>query len=111
MVSPEEVEFRAEDAFVLDIRPACSFEEEHIDESHNLPIYDQIKGDNFIGYDVSAVEPPEYEEITVVCFSGSTAAIAAERLCEHGFDAKRMVDGINVWQAATTGTVQTAQTA
>jgi rhodanese-related sulfurtransferase len=110
-ISPEEVKSRTEDVFILDIRPAYSFEEEHIDGSHNLPIYDQLKGENFIGLDVSAADLPEDKEIAVVCFSGSTAAIAAERLREHGFDAKRMIGGVNGWQDATTGTVQTAQTA
>lgn len=111
MISLEEVKSRADDVFVLDIRPAYSFKEEHIDGSHNLPIYDQLKDENFIGLDVSTAELPDDQEITVVCFSGSTAAIAAERLREHGFDAKRMIGGISGWQAATTGTIQTAQTA
>jgi rhodanese-related sulfurtransferase len=109
-ISPEEVKSRADEVFVLDIRPAYSFEEEHIDGSHNLPIYDQLKGENFIGLVVSAADLLKSKEIAVVCFSGSTAATAAARLREHGFDAKRMIGGINGWHAATTGT-QSAPTA
>lgn len=110
MITPEEVESR-NDVFVLDIRPAYSFEEEHVDGSHNLPIYDQLKGGNFIGLDVSTGDLPKDKEIAVICFSGSTAGIAAERLRDHGFDAKRLVGGIAGWEAGTAGTVQTAQTA
>nr|WP_305882744.1 rhodanese-like domain-containing protein [Haloplanus ruber] len=110
IISPEEVKSRPDDVFILDIRPAYSFEEEHIDGSYNLPVYDQLKGKNFIGLDVSAVELPDDQEIAVVCFSGSNAAIAASRLREHGFNAKRMIGGINGWQSETTGTIQTAQT-
>lgn len=109
VVQPETVRERAgEDLYVLDIRPSYSYEEEHIAGSHSLPIYDQLKGENFIGLDVSTEELPEDEEIAVVCFSGSTAAVAAERLREHGFDAKAMRGGINGWDAPTAGTVATA---
>lgn len=111
-IQPEEVDARAdEDLYVLDIRPTYSFEENHIEGSHSLPIYDQLKGQNFIGLDVSAEQFPEEQEIAVVCFSGSRASLAAERLRELGFDAKPMAGGINGWYAATTGTVSTGQTA
>ncbi|WP_430503547.1 rhodanese-like domain-containing protein [Haloparvum sp. PAK95] len=108
IITPAEVESR-NDVFVLDVRPAYSFEEEHIVGSHNLPIYDQLKGKNFIGLDASTAELPKDEEIAVVCFSGSTAGIAAERLRDQGFDAKRLVGGIAGWEAGTAGTVQAAQ--
>lgn len=94
-----------DDLYVLDVRPTYSYEESHIEGSHSLPIYDQLKGGNFIGLDVSAPELPENEEIAVVCFSGSAAAVAAERLRELGFDAKPMRGGIDAWDAATVGTV------
>jgi rhodanese-related sulfurtransferase len=110
-IAPEEVESRTDELFVLDIRPAYSFEEEHIEGSRNLPIYDQLQGKNFIGLDVSTSEIPEDEEIVVVCFSGSTAAIAAERLREHGFDAKQMVGGIAGWQPTTVGATKTGLSA
>lgn len=98
------------DVFVLDIRPAYSFEEKHIDGSYNLPIYDQLKGRNFIGLDASTADLPKDEEIEVVCYSGSTAGIAAERLRDLGFNAKRLIGGIAGWEAGTAGTVQAAQT-
>lgn len=100
-----------EDLYVLDIRPLYSFEENHIDGSHSHPIYDQLKGENFIGLDVSAEELPKDTEIAVVCFSGSTAAVAAERLRELGFDAKTMVGGISSWQAATAESVSAGHAA
>lgn len=109
IIAPDDVESR-NDIFVLDVRPAYSYEEEHIDGSHNLPIYDQLKGRNFIGLDASTEDLPADKEIAVVCFSGSTAGVAAERLRDLGFDAKRLVGGIAGWEASTAGTVQAAQT-
>jgi rhodanese-related sulfurtransferase len=109
VIEPSTVRDRAgDDLFVLDIRPSYSYEEEHIEGSHSLPIYDQLKGENFIGLDASLSELPDDEEIAVVCFSGSTAGVAAERLREHGFDAKAMRGGIDGWDAQTTGTVALA---
>jgi rhodanese-related sulfurtransferase len=109
VIEPSTVRARADDnLYVLDIRPSYSYEEEHIEGSHGLPIYDQLKGENFIGLDVSVSDLPDDEEIAVVCFSGATAAVAAERLREHGFDAKAMRGGITDWDARTVGTVALA---
>lgn len=108
VVTPETVRARDDDLYVLDIRPTYSYEEAHIEGSHSLPVYDQLKGGNFIGLDVSASKLPSDAEIAVVCFSGSTAAVAAQRLREHGFDAKAMRGGINNWEAPTAGTVASA---
>jgi rhodanese-related sulfurtransferase len=77
-IAPEEVEPHTDELFVLDIRPAYSFKEAPIEGNHNLPIYDQLEGENSIGLDASTSEIPDDEEIVVVCFSGPTAAIAAE---------------------------------
>lgn len=109
VIRPEPVRERAgDDLYVLDIRPTYSYEESHIDGSHSLPVYDQLKGENFIGLEASSGELPDEREIAVVCFSGSTADIAAERLRELGFDAKAMRGGIDNWDAETAGTVATA---
>ena len=108
VIDAETVRERGDELYVLDIRPTYSYEEAHIPGSHSLPVYDQLKGENFIGLEVSAAELPDDREIAVVCFSGSTAAVAAERLRELGFDAKAMRGGINNWDASTTGTAATA---
>lgn len=107
-ISPVEVESRLDEVFVVDVRPAYSYEEEHIPGSHNLPIYDQLSGENFIGLDASIDELPEGQEIAIVCFSGSKAELAADYLRKRGYDAKRMVGGIGGWPYATTGTVASA---
>ena len=108
VIDAETVRERGDELYVLDIRPTYSYEESHIEGSHSLPVYDQLKGENFIGLEVSAADLPEDQEIAVVCFSGSTADVAAERLRELGFDAKAMRGGIDNWDAPTTGTVATA---
>lgn len=108
-ISAEEVESRLDDVFVVDIRPTYSYEEEHIVGSHNLPIYDQLSGGNFIGLDASLNEIPKEQEIVIVCFSGSKAELAATHLRKRGYDAKRMVGGIGGWPYATTGTVASTE--
>jgi len=109
-IAAEEVEERTEDVFVLDVRPTYSYREEHIAGSHNLPIYDQLAGDNFIGLDASLDDLPTDREITVVCFSGSKASKAAAYLRDHGYDAAALAGGITGWTGATTGSVQSTET-
>ncbi|QLC35506.1 rhodanese-like domain-containing protein (plasmid) [Halarchaeum sp. CBA1220] len=108
-ITSSEVWEQASETFVLDVRPSYSYHETHIPGSHNLPIYDQLSGENFIGLDASLTELPEDREIAVVCFSGSKAALAASRLREHGYDAKRMVGGMNGWSYVTTSTTSPSE--
>ncbi|WP_254762870.1 MBL fold metallo-hydrolase [Natrinema marinum] len=100
--SPAEVARRIEeddaaDLFVLDVRNEDAYEEWQIDDSTNIPIYDEL-----LEYDYSSLEEhldelPEDTEIAVVCVAGITSARAAAFLREHGFDAKSVDDGMNGW--------------
>ncbi|MFB6096735.1 MAG: rhodanese-like domain-containing protein [Haloferacaceae archaeon] len=108
-VQPSRVADRPDDVFVLDIRPRYSYEETHIEGSHNLPVYDQVAGGNFIGLDASLEAVPDDEEIAVVCFSGSTAAVAAAYLRERGYDAKPLAGGIAGWNGPAAGTAVPSQ--
>jgi glyoxylase-like metal-dependent hydrolase (beta-lactamase superfamily II) len=90
-------EDEADDVFVLDVRNEEDYEEWQIEESRNVPIYDEL-----LDYDYSSLEDrlddlPEDEEIAVVCVGGITSARAAEFLREHGFDAESIEDGMNGW--------------
>ncbi|NUB93570.1 MBL fold metallo-hydrolase [Haloterrigena sp. SYSU A121-1] len=87
----------AADIFVLDVRNEDDYEEWRIDESTNVPIYDEL-----LEYDYSTLEDhldelPKDAEIAVVCVAGVTSARAAEFLREHGFDAQSIDGGMNGW--------------
>jgi glyoxylase-like metal-dependent hydrolase (beta-lactamase superfamily II) len=102
MVAPTDVARRvynddAEDLFVLDVRNEADYEEWQIEDSTNLPVYDEL-----LAYDYSTLEEhvddlPADEEIAVVCVAGVTSTRAAEFLREHGFDAESVDDGMNGW--------------
>lgn len=98
-MDPNEVAERREDddMFILDVRNEDDYEEWHIEGSYNLPIYDQLLDENFIGLEASLDEIPDDKEIAVVCVAGVTSAHAAEFLHDRGYDAKSMEDGMNGW--------------
>ncbi|WP_435156539.1 MBL fold metallo-hydrolase [Haladaptatus sp. DFWS20] len=91
---------QAEDIFVLDVRNEDDYEEWQIDESHNLPIYDQLLDKSFIGLRASLDDIPDSEEIAVVCVGGVTSARAANYLRDRGYDAKSIENGMNGWGRA-----------
>ncbi|WP_266081366.1 MBL fold metallo-hydrolase [Haladaptatus caseinilyticus] len=90
----------AEDIFVLDVRNEDDYEEWQIEESYNLPIYDQLLSKNFIGLRASLDDIPEDEEVAVVCVGGVTSARAADYLRDKGYDAKSIENGMNGWGRA-----------
>ena len=102
MVEPTDVARRvyddaAEDIFVLDVRNEDDYEEWQIEDSTNLPVYDEL-----LEYDYSTLEEhvdelPEDEEVAVVCVGGVTSTRAADFLREHGLDAESIDDGMDGW--------------
>lgn len=98
-ISANQVDERLDELFVLDIRPKYRFDEGHIDGSTTLPMYDQLQGRNFIGLDASLSTLPDDREIVVVCYSGVTAAIAADYLQQHGFHARALAGGMDAWES------------
>nr|WP_305882753.1 MBL fold metallo-hydrolase [Haloplanus ruber] len=87
----------AEDIFVLDVRNKDAHEEWQIPGSTNIPIYDELLEYDYSGLEAHLDDLPENEEIAVVCVGGVTSARAAEFLCDHGFDAKSILNGMNAW--------------
>ncbi|GAA0240646.1 MBL fold metallo-hydrolase [Haladaptatus pallidirubidus] len=98
-MSPDEVAARRDDEelFILDVRNEDDYEEWHVEGSYNLPIYDQLLDENFIGLEASLDEIPNDKEIVVICVAGVTSARAAEFLRDQGYDATSMDDGMNGW--------------
>jgi glyoxylase-like metal-dependent hydrolase (beta-lactamase superfamily II) len=87
----------AEDLFVLDVRNESDFQEWQIDESTNVPVYDELLDYDYSTLETHLDELPKDEEIATVCVAGVTSARAAEFLREHGYDAKSIDGGMNGW--------------
>ncbi|QLG49298.1 MBL fold metallo-hydrolase [Natrinema halophilum] len=98
-ISPEEVAARRddEDLFILDVRNEGDYEEWQVENSHNLPIYDELLDGKLGGLEDALDDIPTDKEIAIVCVAGITSAHAAEFLRERGYDAKSMDDGMNGW--------------
>ncbi|WP_394742271.1 MBL fold metallo-hydrolase [Natronococcus roseus] len=86
-----------EDLFVLDVRNEDDYEEWRIEESTNIPIYDELLDHDYSTLEDHLEDLPEDREIAVVCVAGITSARAADFLRERGFDATSIDDGMNGW--------------
>lgn len=96
---PEEVAARRDDdeLFILDVRNEDDYKSWQIEESHNLPIYDELLEEDFTGLKASLSEIPKDKEVTVVCVGGVTSARAASFLRDRGYDATSMNNGMSGW--------------
>ncbi|WP_254862981.1 MBL fold metallo-hydrolase [Halovivax gelatinilyticus] len=96
---PDELADRREDddLFVLDVRREDEYEEWRVEESHNLPIYDQLLDGDTSGLQAALDEIPSDREIAVICVAGITSADAAAYLGDRGYDARSVADGMNGW--------------
>ncbi|AGB37146.1 MBL fold metallo-hydrolase [Natronococcus occultus] len=86
-----------EDLFVLDVRNEDDYEEWRIEDSTNLPIYDELLEHDYSTLEDNLEDLPADREIAIVCVAGITSARAADFLRERGFDAKSVDDGMNGW--------------
>ncbi|WP_255171064.1 MBL fold metallo-hydrolase [Natrononativus amylolyticus] len=98
-MDPDELAARRDDEelFILDVRNEDDYEEWRVDDSHNLPIYDELLEENFEGLESSLDEIPKDKEIAVICVAGVTSARAASFLRDRGYDARSVGDGMNGW--------------
>ncbi|MEM4781072.1 MAG: MBL fold metallo-hydrolase [Halalkalicoccus sp.] len=98
-ISPDEVAARRDDEelFILDVRNEDDYEEWAIENSHNVPIYDELLDEEFDGLEASIDEFPKDKEIATVCVGGITSARAAEFLRDRGYNARSVTDGMRGW--------------
>lgn len=83
----------APDAFILDVRTAEEYAEEHIDGTVSIP-FDQLEG--------RLDEIPQDKVITVIGKDNSEGAQAAEKLIEAGYTGVRSLEGgMLEWDLAT----------
>ncbi|NGM69361.1 MBL fold metallo-hydrolase [Natronolimnobius sp. AArcel1] len=86
-----------EELFVLDVRNEGEYEEWQIEDSANIPIYDELLEYDFSTLESRLEELPQETEIATICVAGITSTRAAEFLRKQGLDAKSVDDGMNGW--------------
>lgn len=91
--------------FVLDIRPASNYEDDAIDGSHNLPVYDELHGGDETALRERLDEVPSDRDVIVVCKMGIVAKRATSVLDEAGYDAATLAGGMSGWNGYRNGTL------
>lgn len=102
-ISPTELRRRlddGEDVHVLDIRERDSFEQVHIEGSHHIPAYEDLKAGDPASLRAALDEIPEDTEVATVCIAGVVAQAATDVLRAEGYDAKTLSGGIKGWLQA-----------
>ena len=99
-VRPSEVDERlqsGDDPFVLDIRPAASYQRAAIDGSYNIPVYGDLQRGNDETLRDRLGEIPQDRDVVVVCKMGVVAKRATRILREDGYDAATLLGGMSGW--------------
>jgi rhodanese-related sulfurtransferase len=95
----------ADDVFVLDVRPADSYRDDHIEGSYNAPVYDDLREGTVEALDPHLDALPEDTEIVTVCKAGIVARTATDHLESAGYDATTLTGGYAGWRQYERNTV------
>ena len=107
-ISPPDVDDRlssGEDLFVLDIRPRKVYQRSHIDGSHNVPVYDELRRGDVDALRRYLGDIPEDVSVVTVCKAGIVARRATTVLAEEGYDAVTLAGGMRGWKGYQNGTL------
>lgn len=91
--------------FVLDIRPAADYQDGSIEDSHNVPVYDDLRGGNEATFRDHLDEIPQEREVVVVCKMGFVAKRATRVLEDEGYEAATLAGGMSGWNGYLNGTL------
>ena len=91
--------------FVLDVRPAEEYESGAIDESQNLPVYEDLRAGDGSTLRARLDEVPRDREVVTVCKMGIVAKRATSVLEEEGYDARTLAGGMSGWNGYRTGSL------
>ena len=83
--------------FLLDIRPEADYRAGAIDGSHNVPVYDDLRGGDEAALRDHLNEIPDGREVVVVCKMGVVAKRGTRILEEEGYDAATLAGGMSGW--------------
>lgn len=107
-IRPDELGDRlpSDDVFVLDIRPEDLFRDGHVDGSHNVPVYHDLRsGDTDTLAEKLDTVPPD-ATVVVVCKVGMVSRRATSFLREQGYDATTLVGGMRGWRGYRNDTIR-----
>ena len=104
---PDELDEQLDDdaPFVLDIRPRTAYQSGAIEGSHNIPVYDELRGGDESSFRAGFDELPDDEEIVVVCKMGIVAKRATQILTDEGYDASTLAGGMSSWTGYQSGSL------
>ncbi|MBV0923837.1 rhodanese-like domain-containing protein [Halomicroarcula limicola] len=99
-IGPSELDDRlsSDNAFVLDVRPAAHYREDHIEGSYNVPVYDDLRRGDTESLDSHLAEIPDDQAVVTVCKAGIVARKATARLDERGYEATTLTGGFTGWR-------------
>lgn len=109
-IRPAELDERLESQsgdqpFLLDIRPESAFRATAIENSHNVPVYDELRRGDESALRERLDELPTGEEVVVVCKMGVVAKRATGLLVEEGYDAATLRGGMSGWEGYQNGSL------
>lgn len=91
--------------YLLDIRPESAFDAGAIERSHNLPVYEALRGGDESALRNRLGEVPTDREVVVVCKMGIVAKRATRVLGDEGYDAATLLGGMSGWRGYRNGTL------
>jgi len=106
-IRPDELAERDADSqpFVLDIRPREAYRNGHIDGSHNLPVYDDLRSGDERALREGLDEIPCDRPVVTVCKAGLVAKRATRLLAAEGYDAATLAGGMSGWRGYRNGSL------
>lgn len=101
----ERLDSGTDEPFLLDIRPEPAFEGGAIEKSHNLPVYEALRGGDDSALRERLDEVPRGRDVVVVCKMGIVAKRATRVLDEEGYDAATLRGGMSGWRGYQNGSL------
>ena len=91
--------------FVLDIRPRDAYRAGHINGSHNVPVYDDLRAGDEDALRRRLDDVPRDRRVVTVCKMGVVAKRATRVLDDAGYDAATLAGGMSGWRGYENGTL------
>jgi rhodanese-related sulfurtransferase len=94
-----------DEPFLLDIRPEPAFRSGAIEGSHNVPVYDELRGGDESALRDRLGDVPTDRDVVVVCKMGVVARRATSVLGDEGYDASTLLGGMHGWRGYRNGSL------
>ena len=107
-IYPEDLDDRLSsgNVFVLDIRPEDLFRDGHVEGSHNVPVYHDLRSGDSDALAKHLDEIPTDVEVVVVCKVGVVSRRATSFLQEQGYEATTLAGGMRGWRGYENDTLR-----